>query len=255
MTELQRIYSYPHDLANLWDRLEALKYDNVNWNRCMWSGPSLNQRFSSLGALCDDQSSTEIKRGMFTAHTSQQTESTTQQHLAGIFNNAFCIMSVKNLWSANGPDYSTAQKDCSKIVLWGKVFTSIKFMRSEEWLIFTKKKKTVSQSQRDTVSYGTALTWTLLWSVWKEFTSTRNQMNASAASRDPLQSCLVFHLILDLLQKTYFLANSNSYYDIISSYLVKNRIQRNMNRRGEKRVGAGREKSLSFTKITKEMNQ
>ena len=166
-----------------------------------------------------------------------------------------CIMSVKNLWSANGPDYSTAQKDCSKIVLWGKVFTSIKFMRSEEWLIFTKKKKTVSQSQRDTVSYGTALTWTLLWSVWKEFTSTRNQMNASAASRDPLQSCLVFHLILDLLQKTYFLANSNSYYDIISSYLVKNRIQRNMNRRGEKRVGAGREKSLSFTKITKEMNQ
>ena len=28
-----------------------------------------------------------------------------------------------------------------------------------------------------------------------------------------------------------------------------------MNRRGEKRVGAGREKSPSFTKITKEMNQ
>ena len=28
-----------------------------------------------------------------------------------------------------------------------------------------------------------------------------------------------------------------------------------MSRRGEKRVGAGREKSLSFTKITKEMNQ
>ena len=28
-----------------------------------------------------------------------------------------------------------------------------------------------------------------------------------------------------------------------------------MNRRGGKRVGAGREKSLSFTKITKEMNQ
>ena len=44
-------------------------------------------------------------------------------------------------------------------------------------------------------------------------------------------------------------------YDIILSYLVKNSIQRNMNRRGEKRVGAGQEKSLSFTKITKEMNQ
>ena len=35
----------------------------------------------------------------------------------------------------------------------------------------------------------------------------------------------------------------------------KNTIQRNMNRRGEKRVGAGREKSPSFAKITKEMNQ
>ena len=44
-------------------------------------------------------------------------------------------------------------------------------------------------------------------------------------------------------------------YDIILSYLVKNSIQRNMKRRGEKRVGAEREKSLSFTKITKEMNQ
>ena len=32
-------------------------------------------------------------------------------------------------------------------------------------------------------------------------------------------------------------------------------MQRNMNRRGEKRVGVGREKSPSFNKITKEMNQ
>ena len=37
-------------------------------------------------------------------------------------------------------------------------------------------------------------------------------------------------------------------YNILS-YLVKNSIQRNMKRRSEKRVGAGREKSLSFTKI------
>ena len=36
-------------------------------------------------------------------------------------------------------------------------------------------------------------------------------------------------------------------------HLVKNSIQKNMNRRGEKRVGAGREKSLSFTKMTKEI--
>ena len=37
--------------------------------------------------------------------------------------------------------------------------------------------------------------------------------------------------------------------------LFHHRIQRNMNRGGEKRVGTGREKSLSFTKITKEMNR
>ena len=39
------------------------------------------------------------------------------------------------------------------------------------------------------------------------------------------------------------------------SYLVKNGIQRNKRRRGEKRVGAEWEKSPSFAKITKEMNQ
>ena len=108
---------------------------------------------------------------------------------------------------------------------------------------------------RDRVSYGTALTWTLLLPVWKAFTSTRNQMYASDTSRNPLQSCLVFHSILDLLQKTSFWANFNSSYDIILSYLVKNSIQRNMNRRGAKRIGAGRGKSPLFAKITKEMNQ
>ena len=42
--------------------------------------------FSSPGALCDDQSSTQTKRGvMYTVSTSQQTESTIQQQLAGIF--------------------------------------------------------------------------------------------------------------------------------------------------------------------------
>ena len=46
-----------------------------------------------------------------------------------------------------------------------------------------------------------------------------------------------------------------SSYDIILSCLVKNNIQRNKRRRGEKRVGAGWEKSPSFAKMTKEMNQ
>ena len=37
---------------------------------------------------------------------------------------------------------------------------------------------------RDTVSYGTALTWTLLLPVWKAFTSTWNQLYASDTSRN-----------------------------------------------------------------------
>ena len=57
---------------------------------------------------------------------------------------------------------------------------------------------------RDTDSYGTALTWTLLLPVWKAFTSTQSQMYASDTCRNPLQSCLVFHSILVLLQKTSF---------------------------------------------------
>ena len=61
-------------------------------------------------------------------------------------------------------------------------------------------------------------------------------------SRNPLQPCLVFHLILDLLEKTSFWANFYSSYEIILSYLVKNSTQRNINRGGEKRAGAGRKK-------------
>ena len=41
----------------------------------------------------------------------------------------------------------------------------------------------------------------------------------------------------------------------ILSYLVENSIQRNMNRRGEKRVGTRWENSPSFIKTTREMNQ
>ena len=40
-------------------------------------------------------------------------------------------------------------------------------------------------------------------------------------------SVLMFHSILDRLQKTSFWANFNSSYDIILSYLVKNSIQNN----------------------------
>ena len=75
--------------------------------------------------------------------------------------------------------------------------------------------------QRDTVSYGNALTWTLLLPVWKAFTSTRNQMYASDTSRNPLQSCLVFHSILDLLQKTSFWANFNHFMTLFYHIWLK----------------------------------
>ena len=93
---------------------------------------------------------------------------------------------------------------------------------------------------------------------WHYFASTRNQMYPSDTSRNSLQSCLdiEFHSILDLHKKPRFEQTSTySSYDIILSYLVKNSIQRNVNRRGGKRVVAGWKKSPSFTKITKEMNQ
>ena len=65
----------------------------------------------------------------------------------------------------------------------------------------------------------------------------RNQMYASDTSRNPLQSWLVFHSILDFSQKISLWANFYSSCYIILTYLVKNSIQRNMNRRGEPREG------------------
>ena len=76
-------------------------------------------------------------------------------------------------------------------------------------------------------------------------------MYASDTSRNPLQSCLVFHSILDPLLKTSLSANFYSFFDIILSYSAQNSIQRNMKRRGEKHVGTGREKSPSITNITR----
>ena len=77
----------------------------------------------------------------------------------------------------------------------------------------------------------------------------------SDTSRNPLQSCKVVHSTLGLSQNTSFWPHFNWSYDIILSYLVKKSIQRNMNRRGENRVGDWREKSPSFTRTTKKMNQ
>jgi len=46
-------------------------------------------------------------------------------------------------------------------------------------------------SLRDTVSCGTALTWTLVFSLWKEFTSTWNQRYVLSTSRNLLCSVLL----------------------------------------------------------------
>ena len=43
--------------------------------------------------------------------------------------------------------------------------------------------------------------------VWKAFTSTRNEMHASDTSRNPLQSCLMFHSIHNIFLKTSLCAN------------------------------------------------
>ena len=64
--------------------------------------------------------------------------------------------------------------------------------------------------ERSAVSYGTMLTWTLAWPVRKAFTLTQNQMNVFDTYRNPLHSCLVFHSIFNLLQKTSFWANFDS---------------------------------------------
>ena len=52
---------------------------------------------------------------------------------------------------------------------------------------------------RNTVSCGNVLTWTLLLPVWQALTSTRNQMYALDTSRNPLQSCLAFHVWSSIL--------------------------------------------------------
>ena len=54
--------------------------------------------FSSPGAFCDDQSSAQIKRRLYTVSASQQTESTTQEHLPGILT---LHKSIISLWFAS----------------------------------------------------------------------------------------------------------------------------------------------------------
>ena len=141
------------------------------------------------------------------------------------------------------------------LYLWWKFFQIANAWRRSLCSKVLPLKNPIEPPERDTVSFGTALIWTPLLPVCKAFTSTRNQMYASDISRNPLQSCLVFYSIVDLLLKTSFWANFYSSYYIILLCLVKNSIQRNMNRRAERHVGPGEKKSPPFTKRTREMNQ
>ena len=76
---------------------------------------------------------------------------------------------------------------------------------------------------------------------FEPFTSTRNQSYASDTSRNPLQSCLVSHSILDLLLNRKPLFEQTFAHPITLFYhiFLKNSIQRNTNRKG-KSMGGGR---------------
>ena len=89
----------------------------------------------------------------------------------------------------------------------------------------------------------------------------KSQPSKLPPHRDPQITGKFLQVLFDCRQVSSFIENlllnkcEVILYDTILSYLVKNSIQRNMNRRGEKRVGALREKSPSFAKITREMNR
>ena len=70
---------------------------------------------------------------------------------------------------------------------------------------------------------------------FQPFTSTRNQSYASDTSRNPLQSCLVSHSILDLLLNRKPLFEQTFAHPITLFYhiFLKNGIQRNTNRKGK----------------------
>ena len=91
--------------------------------------------------------------------------------------------------------------------------------------------------ERDTVSFTTALTWTLLSQLWEEFTSTWNQSYASSTSQNPLQSSQCFTQFSIITEKNCFWVCFCSSYDIILSYLVKNSIDHISKRTWREDVG------------------
>ena len=80
-------------------------------------------------------------------------------------------------------------------------------------------------------------------------------IHASDTSRNTLQSCLLLHLILDLLMKTSFWANFYSSYCTLFYHIwLRTVFKGTWTEEVTKRVGAGRVKSPLFTKITREKN-
>ena len=104
----------------------------------------------------------------------------------------------------------------------------------------------------------TALTWTLVLSVWKASSSTWNQRYASNTSRNPLQSsqCFIgFSIFYWKPVSEYAFAHPMILFYHIWLKTVWIASERNMKRRGGKREGAGQMKSPALTKITREMNK
>ena len=95
-------------------------------------------------------------------------------------------------------------------------------LRSFLYHLMKQKKEAVGkQSKKDTVRFGTALTWTLVSSLWKEFTPTWKR----STSRIALQTsqCLIFNSLL----KNLFLRCAFAHpIMLLLSYFVKNSMDR-----------------------------
>ena len=102
-------------LCGFWGgRLEALKYDNVNWNRCevarVWTNGFLHQVPCTM-TRAQHKSKGECFLPTHLSKLNPQPSSILQVSLT-----MHWIVTLKKVWSSvNGPHYSTAKKDCLKL--------------------------------------------------------------------------------------------------------------------------------------------
>ena len=108
----------------------------------------------------------------------------------------------------------------------------------------------VMQLERDTVIYGTALTWTLVLPVWKTFTSTQNQMYGMRRIH-PLQSCLKFLSVTENLftSKLVFILQS-----FFFNHIWLNTLSKGTWKTCRHGVGAGQKNALAYQWQEKRIN-